>query len=224
MIKKLDVVAAIIERDGKILLAQRPAHADQAGLWEFAGGKVEPGETQPQALVRELREELGIDATPGVYIASHQRDVSGRRIHLHAWHVPAFNGLIRALEHQALAWCTPEEALEYPLAPADIPLLQAFMALRDARLTDFRADGFFVTLALEQDAFHFYYRAFGVILILVNAALNAGLGRLTARAENFRRDIHLNIRTTVLVCQPDHWHYSHHGDHEASAHRSSLFF
>lgn len=75
MIKKLDVVAAIIERDDKILLAQRPGHADQAGLWEFAGGKVEPGETQPQALIRELREELGIDATPGVYIASHQRDV-----------------------------------------------------------------------------------------------------------------------------------------------------
>ena len=56
--KTLNVVAAIIEQHGKILLAQRPASGDQAGLWEFPGGKVETGETQPQALVRELEEEL----------------------------------------------------------------------------------------------------------------------------------------------------------------------
>ena len=56
MQKTLDVVAAIIEQDGKILLAQRPPHADQPGLWEFAGGEVEPGESQPQALIRELQE------------------------------------------------------------------------------------------------------------------------------------------------------------------------
>jgi (d)CTP diphosphatase len=62
MLKTLDVVAAIIEKDDKILLAQRPAHADQPGMWEFAGGKVEAGETQPEALIRELREELGIEA------------------------------------------------------------------------------------------------------------------------------------------------------------------
>lgn len=62
MPKTLDVVAAIIERDGHILLAQRPPHADQPGMWEFAGGKVEPGETQAQALARELQEELAIDA------------------------------------------------------------------------------------------------------------------------------------------------------------------
>ena len=64
MLKTLDVVAAIIEKDDKILLAQRPAHADQPGMWEFAGGKVEAGETQPEALIRELREELGIEALP----------------------------------------------------------------------------------------------------------------------------------------------------------------
>ena len=62
MMKTIDVVAAIIERDDKILLAQRPEHADQPGMWEFAGGKVESSETQPQALIRELREELGIEA------------------------------------------------------------------------------------------------------------------------------------------------------------------
>ncbi|BBU83477.1 hypothetical protein EIMP300_48770 [Escherichia coli] len=63
--KMIEVVAAIIERDGKILLAQRPAQSDQAGLWEFAGGKIEPDESQRQALVRELNEELGIEATVG---------------------------------------------------------------------------------------------------------------------------------------------------------------
>lgn len=134
--KSLDVVAAIIERDGKILLAQRPEHADQPGMWEFAGGKVESGESQPQALARELREELGIDAVVGQYIASHQREVSGRLIHLHAWHVPDFSGTLRAHEHQRLLWCSPEDALNYPLAPADIPLLEAFMVLRDARPAD----------------------------------------------------------------------------------------
>ena len=92
MLKTLDVVAAILENEGKILLAQRPEHADQPGMWAFAGGKVEAGETQPEALIRELREELGIEAVPARYVASHQREVSQRLIHLHAWHVPEFSG------------------------------------------------------------------------------------------------------------------------------------
>ncbi|PLM06360.1 NUDIX domain-containing protein, partial [Klebsiella pneumoniae] len=66
MLKMIDVVAAIIEQDGQILLAQRPPHADQPGMWEFAGGKVEPGESQPQALTRELQEEMGIIARPAL--------------------------------------------------------------------------------------------------------------------------------------------------------------
>lgn len=97
---------------------------------------MEAGETQPQALVRELREELGIEASVGCYIASHQREVSGRMIHLHAWHIPTFSGEVMAHEHQQLVWCTPQAALDYPLAPADIPLLNAFMVLRDARPAD----------------------------------------------------------------------------------------
>ncbi|MEH0885626.1 pyrimidine (deoxy)nucleoside triphosphate diphosphatase [Enterobacter sp. UNJFSC 003] len=133
MLKTLDVVAAIIEKDDKILLAQRPAHADQPGMWEFAGGKVEAGETQPDALIRELREELGIEAQPARYVASHQREVSQRLITLHAWHVPAFSGDVTAHYHSGLVWCAPEEAYAYDLAPADIPLLDAFILLRDAK-------------------------------------------------------------------------------------------
>lgn len=133
MLKTLDVVAAILENEGKILLAQRPEHADQPGMWEFAGGKVEAGETQPEALIRELREELGIEAVPAQYVASHQREVSQRLIHLHAWHVPEFSGELKADYHSALVWCTPEDAFTYDLAPADIPLLEAFILLRDAR-------------------------------------------------------------------------------------------
>ena len=133
MLKTIDVVAAIIEKDGLILLAQRPATADQPGMWEFPGGKVEAGETQPQALVRELHEELGIEALPLGYIASHQREVSGRMINLHAWHVPEYRGELTAHEHSQLAWVLPEQAFGYDLAPADIPLLEAFIALRAAR-------------------------------------------------------------------------------------------
>lgn len=134
--KMIEVVAAIIERDGKILLRATPCPERSGGIMGVCGGKVEPDESQRQALVRELNEELGIEATVGDYVASHQREVSGRIIHLHAWHVPDFHGTLQAHEHQALVWCSPEEALRYPLAPADIPLLEAFMASRAARPAD----------------------------------------------------------------------------------------
>lgn len=134
--KTLDVVAGIIESDGKLLLACRPPQGDQAGLWEFPGGKVEPGESQPAALRRELKEELGIDAQIGEYIASHTHSVAGRVIRLHAWHVPEFSGQPQPLCHSTLVWCLPGQARLYALAPADIPLLTAFRDLRAATSTD----------------------------------------------------------------------------------------
>jgi len=127
-VKRIDVVAALIVRQGNILLAQRGPHGDQPGLWELPGGKVEAGESQPQALQRELKEELGIDAEISRYIASESREVSGRQIHLHAWLVENFSGEPGLQCHQALTWCSPQEALRYQLAPADIPLLDAWLA------------------------------------------------------------------------------------------------
>ena len=75
------------------------------------------------------------DRTEG-NVESHQGEVSQRLINLHAWHVPVFCGELTAHYHSALVWCTPEEAFAYDLAPADIPLLEAFILLRDARPAD----------------------------------------------------------------------------------------
>ncbi|AHK21210.1 pyrimidine (deoxy)nucleoside triphosphate diphosphatase [Yersinia similis] len=132
----IDVVAAIIERDGKILLAQRDGQSDQAGLWEFPGGKVEAGETQPKALIRELAEELGIEATVAEYIATNQWVAAKNSIRLHAWHVNHFSGEPVRHCHAAFIWLTPQEAYRYSLAPADIPLLDAFIAQRQSTYGD----------------------------------------------------------------------------------------
>lgn len=125
--KELEVVAGVILRNGKILLAQRGPQGDQPGLWEFPGGKVDAGESQQRALKRELWEELAIDADIDGYIASESRTVGERKINLHAWRVTRFSGEPTALCHQALAWVEPAEAFSFALAPADIPLLQAFL-------------------------------------------------------------------------------------------------
>ncbi|KID05632.1 pyrimidine (deoxy)nucleoside triphosphate diphosphatase [Hafnia alvei] len=122
----IDVVAAIIESRGKILLAQRGANKDQAGLWEFPGGKVEMGETQPEALCRELAEELSVRCSVADYVASSTLRLENKTIHLHAWRVQHTEGEFTANEHAALVWVTPQQAESYDLAPADIPLLYAY--------------------------------------------------------------------------------------------------
>ncbi|UMX60933.1 NUDIX domain-containing protein [Escherichia coli] len=111
----IEVVAAIIERDGKILLAQRPAQSDQAGLWEFAGGKVEPDESQRQALgAWLLQEELGIEATVRVSMlpAIGGKFRAGLSIFMPGTY-PTSTGRYRHASTLSCAgaWCSPEEAL-----------------------------------------------------------------------------------------------------------------
>lgn len=125
---RLEVVAAIIERGDHILLAQRDGQSDLAGLWEFPGGKVEAGETQPIALARELLEELGINARVENWIANHAWQQGERIIDLHAWRVNNFQGELALRCHSQLVWVTPQQALNYDLAPADVPLLQAYIS------------------------------------------------------------------------------------------------
>jgi 8-oxo-dGTP diphosphatase len=116
---------ALIDRDGRILLAQRPEGKSMAGLWEFPGGKVEPGETPEAALVRELHEELGIETWDSclapLTFASH----SYPDFHLL---MPVFacrkwDGIPQSREGQKLAWARASELRDYPMPPADEPLI-----------------------------------------------------------------------------------------------------
>ena len=123
----IEVVAAIIERGNHILLARRDESSDQAGLWEFPGGKVEAGETEAVALRRELLEELNIDAQVEQWIASNAWQKGQRIIELHALRVSTFSGEIALRCHSEMVWVTAEQARDYDLAPADVPLLEAYI-------------------------------------------------------------------------------------------------
>ena len=121
----LVVAVALIDTDGRVLIAQRPEGKQLAGLWEFPGGKVEPGERPEQALIRELNEELGIDVNeaclaPFVF-ASHAYDSFHLLMPLYLCR--RWNGVVVAREHSALAWVKPNKLSDYPMPPADEPLV-----------------------------------------------------------------------------------------------------
>ncbi|MGO1120003.1 8-oxo-dGTP diphosphatase MutT [Rhodovibrionaceae bacterium A322] len=121
----LVAAAALIDSDGRVLLAQRPEGKSMAGLWEFPGGKVDPGETPEQALIRELKEELDIDTRDSclapLSFASHSYDAFHLLMPLFACRV--WQGEIQPQEGQKLAWVRPVRLGDYPMPPADIPLI-----------------------------------------------------------------------------------------------------
>jgi 8-oxo-dGTP diphosphatase len=116
---------ALIDVDGRILLAQRPAGKSLAGLWEFPGGKVEPGETPEAALIRELREELGIETKESclapLSFASHSYESFHLLMPLFACR--RWQGTAIPREGQNLAWVYAKDLRNYPMPPADIPLI-----------------------------------------------------------------------------------------------------
>ena len=116
---------ALIDPDGRVLLAQRPEGKSMAGLWEFPGGKIEPGETPEAALIRELQEELGIDTWASclapLTFASHSYDDFHLLMPLFACR--KWNGIVQSREGQRLKWVRPAELRDYPMPPADIPLI-----------------------------------------------------------------------------------------------------
>jgi len=124
-VKITDVAAAVIERPGEFLLAQRPDGKPYAGYWEFPGGKIEPGEDPRAALVRELKEELGIAATAATPWITRVYAYTHATVRLHFFRVSAWDGEPQPLEDQAIKWQVVGRPDVAPMLPANAPVLAA---------------------------------------------------------------------------------------------------
>jgi 8-oxo-dGTP diphosphatase len=121
----LVAACALVDADRRVLIAQRPEGKSMGGLWEFPGGKIEPGETPEAAIIRELEEELGVSTQNACLAPLSFASFSYEKFHLL---MPVFvcrrwQGTPRAIEHQALKWVRPRDLRDYPMPPADEPLI-----------------------------------------------------------------------------------------------------
>ena len=115
----IEVVAALIWDKDRFLICQRPKNKARGLLWEYVGGKVEPGETKQEALIRECREELDVTITVGDVFMDVVHEYPDITVHLTLFHASIAEGTIRLLEHNAIAWITPAEISDYDFCPAD---------------------------------------------------------------------------------------------------------
>jgi 8-oxo-dGTP diphosphatase len=127
----LVTACALVDVDGRVLIARRPEGKTMAGLWEFPGGKVEAGELPEQTLIRELMEELGIDVTQAclapLTFASHS--YADFHLLMPLWICRRWEGIVTAREGQELAWVRPQRLKDYPMPPADEPLIPYLIEL-----------------------------------------------------------------------------------------------
>ena len=118
------VVAALIWDNDKFMICQRPAHKARALLWEFVGGKVEPGETKEQALIRECQEELAVTLSVGDAFMDVVHEYSDIIVHLTLFNATIAEGVLQKLEHNDIKWIAPSEISNYDFCPADEEILK----------------------------------------------------------------------------------------------------
>ena len=120
----IEVVAALIWKNNKFMICQRPAHKARGLLWEFVGGKVESGETKEQALIRECKEELNVVLSVGDVFMDVVHEYPDITVHLTLFNATIADGEPQKLEHNAIQWITPSEISNYEFCPADVEILE----------------------------------------------------------------------------------------------------
>jgi len=125
----VEVVAALIWDKNKFMICQRPAHKTRGLLWEFVGGKVEPGETKKQALIRECREEIGVTLSVHDVFMELTHEYPDMTVHLTLFNAEVSEGTVQKLEHNDIRWITAQEIPDYDFCPADVEILKRIRGL-----------------------------------------------------------------------------------------------
>ena len=120
----IDVTAAVICLEGKVLITQRGEGQHLAGSWEFPGGKLEDGETLEECLQREINEELSISISVGAHIITTTHEYGNKAIKLHAFHASLVSGELKLHDHSDAQWVSINELDTYKFAPADLPIIE----------------------------------------------------------------------------------------------------
>ena len=119
------VAGALYDAQGRVLIAERPPGKHLSGRWEFPGGKIEPGESEAQALARELREELGIEVSAAHPELTLKHDYAEKRVQVSMWIVDRYVGIPRGLDGQRLKWVVPGQLQDEDVLEADQPFIEA---------------------------------------------------------------------------------------------------
>lgn len=182
----IHVVAAVIRgREGKVLLAKRPAHLHQGGKWEFPGGKLEVGESAEQALARELKEELGITPVVSRPLIQVLHDYPEKSVFLDVWEVVAFSGQPVGREGQQVEWVTLDALGEYEFPPANVPIITAAQLPSTILITPEPAD-------MPVDAFFAH----------LEASLEAGVGWVILRSKKLGAEDFQDLTDSVAeICE-----------------------
>lgn len=120
----VEVVAALNWNKDRLMICQRPAHKARGLLWEFVGGKVEPGETKEQALIRECQEKLAVTLSIGDVFMDVVHEYPDLTVHLTLFNAAILEGIPKKLEHNDIKWITPSEISNYEFCPADVEILK----------------------------------------------------------------------------------------------------
>ncbi len=210
--RRVSVVAALIEDGDRLLIQQRPAHGERGNLWEFPGGKREPGETDHQALARECREELGIDVEVGEFVWETEHAYPDLTVALALYRCKLVKGVPTSRDGQRIEWAPRQRLTDYPFCEADLPFLEELResspAQRAEKPSRFRVGAYGLLIEAGEVLITRTVTRSAILNNFPGGALELGESALEALRRELREETGLEVRPLELLHATEGYHRS----------------